>query len=235
MGPNVPEVRGVTEPETDPNDLKVLDKALTGLVAALLQERNRVANTIVGVAASKLAAAGVMAGVFGAIGAFGVASTGTAIATLSGAAATTATFYWIGSTFGLGASAGGLILTGGAIAASIPAAFYVRRHLFGRRRSEKDLSAEEQAVLYAALRLASAIRVTEAAGGVPGRVEKRLFARRGLLPLCEAVKGLQSAKRKEDGEGSCPARHGKLAFFPRRKLQSASQKLNVMAQKWAAA
>ena len=71
------------------HDLQELDDILTSIVGAILQERNRTAGTIIGIAASKLVAAGVVAGAFGAIGTFGVASTGTAIATLSGAAAST--------------------------------------------------------------------------------------------------------------------------------------------------
>ena len=94
-------------------DLCAIDAALTEVVGALLQDSSRVAGTIIGVAASKLVAAGVMAGTFGAIGLFGAASTGTAIATLSGAAAATATLYWIGSSVGMGVSGGSLILTGG--------------------------------------------------------------------------------------------------------------------------
>ncbi|WP_353472501.1 hypothetical protein PVT71_00290 [Salipiger sp. H15] len=46
------------------DDLKRLDEALTAVVAAMLQQSNRAAGTIIGVAASKLVAAGVMAGTF---------------------------------------------------------------------------------------------------------------------------------------------------------------------------
>ena len=74
-------------------DLQRLDEALTAVVSAVLQESNRAAGTIIGVATSKLLAASVVAGTFGGIAAIGAASTGTAIASLSGAAATTATLY----------------------------------------------------------------------------------------------------------------------------------------------
>jgi hypothetical protein len=53
-----------------------------------------------------------IAGLAGLVGAFGTASTGTAIASLSGAAATTAKLYWIGSLVGGGAVAGGGMLVG---------------------------------------------------------------------------------------------------------------------------
>src|SRR6056297_623178 len=108
--------------ESSENDLEALEVTLTSIVAAILQKPNRVAGTVVGVAASKLAAAGIYAGAVGAIGAFGAASTGTAIATLSGAAATTATLYWVGSMVGLGVAAGSLIVAGGALAAGVPVA-----------------------------------------------------------------------------------------------------------------
>ena len=146
------------------DDLAALDEALTVVVGAILQESNRTAGMIIGVATSKLVAASVMAGAFGGIAAFGAASTGTAIATLSGAAATSATLYWVGSIVGLGAGAGGIMLTGGALAAGIPAALAVRHRVFGRRRLETDLDDREQAALYAALRLAAPVRVARARG-----------------------------------------------------------------------
>ncbi len=128
------------DPEQAGDDLRCLDEALKAVVGAILQQSNRTAGTIIGVAAFKLVAAGVMAGTFAAIGTFGVAGTGTAIATLSGAAAATATLYWIGSSIGLGVAAGSLMLTGGAIAIGIPAALATRRHILGRHRTEEYLA-----------------------------------------------------------------------------------------------
>lgn len=169
-------------------ELKELNAALTAVIGAILQKPSRVAGKIVGVGAAKLAAAGVLAGTFSAIGAFGVASTGTAIATLSGAAATTATLYWIGSTVGLGVAAGGAMLTGGAVAVAIPSAIYAKKKLFGRPRTELALAPREQALLYAALRLATASRASDLAGTLPSAEEKRLVAERGIAPLVASLR-----------------------------------------------
>lgn len=71
--------------------------------------------------AAKLGALGVAGGLSGLL-TFGTASTGTAIGALSGAAATTAKFFWVGSLVGGGVATGaGLIgaasLLGGYFAA----------------------------------------------------------------------------------------------------------------------
>jgi len=61
---------------------------------------------------AKMAGAGASAGLLGLVSTFGTASTGAAIAGLSGAAQSTATLYWVGSWVGGGVAAGAL-LTGG--------------------------------------------------------------------------------------------------------------------------
>ena len=211
------------------DDLAALDEALTAVVGAILQESNRTAGTIVGVATSKLVAASVMAGAFGGIAAFGAASTGTAIATLSGAAATSATLYWVGSIVGLGAGAGGIMLTGGALAAGIPAALAVRRRVFGRRRTEAD---REQAALYAALRLAAPVRVARARGEPLSPVEMRLVAREGLGPLVAALAEIYTLDLDNDGGAPCADRPGSLAYWPRRRLRHARRDLAAVAERW---
>lgn len=216
-------------------DLEALDEALTAVVGSILQESNRTAGTIIGIATSKLVAAGVMAGAFGGIAAFGVASTGTAIATLSGAAATTATLYWIGSSIGMGIAAGSLMLTGGAIAAGIPAAILMRRRVLGRRRTEEDLSAREQAALYAALRLAASVRAMRAKAVPLVPVEMRLFAQHGLVPLASGLNDLYAINPRTDGDDTCATQPGSLAYWPRRRLRHALERLESIAAKWAQA
>ncbi|MFW5678602.1 MAG: hypothetical protein ACOCXK_03010, partial [Rhodosalinus sp.] len=159
------------------------------------------------------------------IAAVGVASTGTAIASLSGAAATTATLYWIGSSIGMGVAAGGVMLTGGAIIAGIPAAVFVRRRVLGRRRIETDLSPREQAALYAALRLAAPVRAMRAAEIPISAVEMRLFARQGLVPLVSSLEQIYEADTVNTGDNTCGLRQGSLAFWPRRRLRRALARL----------
>lgn len=210
-------------------DLRVIDVALTGVVGALLQDSSRAAGTIVGVAASKLVASGVMAGTFGAIGIFGAASTGTAIATLSGAAATNATLYWIGSSIGMGVAGGSLILTGGGLALGIPAAILVRRRVFGRRRKPEQLSEQEQAALYATLRLAAPVRVAQARAMALSPFERRLYAQEGLAPLLAAL-GELSQDRKET---ACAEPQGSLAYWPRRRLRRSAARLAKIKKRWS--
>lgn len=224
----------IRQTQRDPittDDLKELDEVLTSVVGAILQKPNRVAGTIVGVAASKLVAAGIVAGTFGAIGAFGVASTGTAIAALSGAAATTATLYWIGASVGLGVAAGGFMLTGGALAVGVPAAIYTRRKLFGRPRTEEKLNDHEQALLYAALRLATALRITSLKDTKPTITEMRLVSDLGIQPLASnlATTFLDTKSETKD----CVSHQSSLALLPRQRLRKAFVKLDLLSQKWS--
>ena len=68
----------------------------------------------------------------GAVGAFGVASTGTAISSLSGAAASNAVLAWVGggsiATGGLGVLGGTVILTGGSALIGVSAGYLVYKH-----------------------------------------------------------------------------------------------------------
>lgn len=93
--------------------------------------------------AAKLTGAGVAAGLTGLVAAFGTAGTGTAIASLSGAAATKATMAWVGGLVGGGAAAGatvtaGITLVVAAIAMSI---------LSSTPRDFNQLTLQEQRVL----------------------------------------------------------------------------------------
>ncbi|MDO6587494.1 hypothetical protein Q4543_18430 [Salipiger sp. 1_MG-2023] len=201
------------------------------IVAAILQDSNRTAGVIVGVATSKLVAASIMAGTFSGIGAFGLASTGAAIGGLSGAAATTATLYWIGSSVGLGVAAGGVMLTGGALVAAVPAAVYCRRKIFGRRRIAEDLLPGEQAALYAALRIAAPVRIMHGQASPPTRVEMRLLSKQALQPLAETLADLYICQDKVKGK-PCRSPKASLAFFPARRLQKGHAKLSHIAEKW---
>ena len=128
-------------------ELLEIDEVLDSIASAIPQESNRVASTMVAVATFKLAAARVLAGTFSAIGAFGTTLIGIAIASLSGAAAISASAFWIGSAFGPGAIAGAYLMTGEAIAVGMPAAFFARRKLISPARSSDKLTNRERATL----------------------------------------------------------------------------------------
>lgn len=107
--------------------------AMYGIGILDLRDANRLATS--GVAGSLLGA-GFSAGLFGAVSTFGVASTGTAISTLSGAAATNATLAAIGggsiAAGGGGVAVGTAILSGGTtvlILAGSAAVMMIYRHM----------------------------------------------------------------------------------------------------------
>ena len=80
-------------------------KALDVIATAITQTSPKVQNKLTFVLAGKLGALGTAGGIVGLLS-FGTASTGTAIASLSGAAATTAKLFWVGSIVGGGMTVG---------------------------------------------------------------------------------------------------------------------------------
>ena len=126
-------------------------------------------------------------GITGLISSFGVASTGTTIASLSGAAATTAQLYWIGSLVGLGTAAGGLILSGGGIGVGVIAGLWGRRKLIGTPRRENDLQDHEKAILAACVALISAVKEQRESGRKPSSLEMRVLAEQALFPLTTQI------------------------------------------------
>ena len=103
------------------SDIKKTIKALDGICASITQTSPKVQSRMTSAVAAKLGALGVAGGLSGLL-TFGTASTGTAIGALSGAAATTAKLFWVGSLVGGGVTVGaGLIgaasLLGGYFAA----------------------------------------------------------------------------------------------------------------------
>ena len=89
---------------------------LTYVVACIMQVDVKEAGEYTGrigkAITSKIVAAGATTGALGLVSLFGTAGTGTAIASLSGAAATNATLAWVGGLVG-GGMAAGTLLTGG--------------------------------------------------------------------------------------------------------------------------
>ena len=96
--------------------LRTTKEQLNYIVSCILQTDAQTAtdytSRVAAVLTAKMAGAGASAGLLGLVSTFGTASTGTAIAGLSGAAQSTATLYWIGSWVG-GNVAVGALLTGG--------------------------------------------------------------------------------------------------------------------------
>ncbi|WP_155947297.1 hypothetical protein [Pseudorhodobacter ferrugineus] len=121
------------------------------------------------------------------INTLGTASTGAALAGLSGAAKTTATLYWVGGLVGGGVAAGTAVLGVGAVGAGIYGSIKIRRAILGHARRTEGLSEEEQAILKAADALIAAIQNTlNSDAEVTGR-EMALMSRIGITPLLARI------------------------------------------------
>jgi hypothetical protein len=144
-------IRGVLKPYYAPENarqlLQTTREELIFLNACILQvstgESERMAGLMSKAVLSKVAGVGTAGGFFALVSAFGAATTGTAIASLSGAAATNATLAWIGSLVG-GGMAAGATLTGGL---SIIAGVLVYKLLGSEARSFDTLSEPEKQII----------------------------------------------------------------------------------------
>jgi len=139
---------------------------LRGVCAAVLQTSKGASTRLMNALLAKTAGVASVAGILGLIAAFGTASTGTAIATLSGAAATTAQLFWVGSLIGGGVLAG-TVITGGL---GVVIGLVGMKLITGRARKPETLSQEEQALLVLASTLAKALE-EQAAMGQPVAAE----------------------------------------------------------------
>ena len=129
--------------ELDKSTLIEAVEILEDAAAAILQLNGNLKGSIIDAVLAKGVGVAGTSGITGLIGALGSASTGTAIGSLSGAAATTAKLYWIGSLVGGGVATGGFLLGAAAVVGGFAAARYWR----GKKRSERDLDEYEIRIL----------------------------------------------------------------------------------------
>lgn len=120
-------------------DEKMVTQMLTQ-VGALKDVSMQMSNMMVGGAGGAMGGAALAAGAYGLVGVLGTAGTGTAIGSLSGAAATNATLAWLGggtlSAGGLGASGGMAVLGGIAVVPAALVAMYL-----GQNHAKQKLNA----------------------------------------------------------------------------------------------
>ena len=183
------DVRGQEASEVESDGTRLLQHVsgvLIGLAADVMQVSNRKARIALGATVKVGTGAGFAAVLTGAVGSLGSASTGTAIATLAGAAKSSATLYWIGGLVGGGAAAGGAVLLVGGAGAGYFAARRMRAAIFGQGRDDDCVSPAETRLLASIATLNAAIVTAGAAERQPGRGELRLFSRHGLGPLAAA-------------------------------------------------
>lgn len=219
--------------------LRYIERDLNGIIAAITQvsgRRARRARRVAQVATGKITGVATVGGMLMFISAFGSASTGTAIGALSGAAATSAQMYWIGSIFGMGAIAGAVILPVIGAVLGLVAVFFISRAVFGRPRKPEKMQEFEVRALYASLRLASPIAAYLKDGEpAPSRDELRIYAHEGLLTLCALIgEHLATADgNTNETDNRCLSFANTLALLPRWKLRRHYRRLFRRASKLA--
>lgn len=216
------------KPRSD--SLEHLEQVLTQIIAKIRQQSERRTRMLVSTVLGKTATVAAVAGIGGGITAFGVASTGTAIAALSGAAATTAKLYWIGSLVGLGVAAGGVILAGAGIGIGAAAGIWGRGWLIGKPRRDSDLQEHEKAILIASHSLIAAVKDQIKSGEVPAPSDMRLFAEHGLIPLVNQInQHWDETSLRQHGKSECQPFTKTIAFLHRRKLNQCRTELGRIA------
>lgn len=218
--------------------LRYIESDLNGIVAAITQvsgRRARRARRVTQIATGKITGAATIGGMLMFISAFGSASTGTAIGALSGAAATSAQMYWIGSIFGMGAVAGAIILPTIGAVLGLVAVFFLSRAVFGRPRKPEKMLEFEVRALFASLRLAGPIAAFLADDATaPTKDELRVYAHEGLLPLCSLIEEhLSDTENITEAEKPCRSFDETLALLPRWKLRRHHRRLLRRAQRLA--
>ena len=144
-------------PSYDDDRLKTA-KTLDSIAAAITQTSPQVQNKLTSVLAGKLGALGTAGGIMGLLS-FGTASTGTAIASLSGAAATTAKLFWVGSIVGGGVAVGAAAIGPASLIGGYLAASKGKKLLLGEAREEDKLEPEEKLILSTCRKVSIALQV----------------------------------------------------------------------------
>ena len=207
-----------------------LEEILTQIVSAIRQTSDRRARLFVNAIAGKLGCAVTVGSISGLVTSFGVASTGTAIATLSGAAATTAKLYWIGNLVGLGVAGGGILLTAGGLGAGVVAGVWRKRKILGKPRSEDDLQDHEKAILVACITLINAVQLQRESGQEPSPAEMRVFAEQALIPLVNQInQHWDDASLKANNKSECRPFNRTLVYRQRHKLDRCRTELGRIA------
>ncbi len=212
------------------NSLQHLEETLNAVVAAIRQDSEKRTRIFVNTVISKTTGVAAVTGIATLISAFGAASTGAAIGTLTGAAATTAQLYWVGSLIGLGTAAGGVMLAGTGIGIGVGGGLIAKRWLFGNSRPENDLQEHEKAILVACITLIRAIRQQIESGAPTSSAEMRLIAEHALIPLANQINQYWSqASLEEEGISGCQPFTKTLAFLHQRKLDQCRTEIGRIA------
>ena len=155
--------------------------ALTGIAAAVMNTepssfRKLLRNAVV----AKVGAAGASYSAFGIASLVGTAGTGTAIGTLSGAAAQSATLAWLG--FG-SMAVGAFVLP----TVMVAGGFLLLKVWKGKARHPESLSANEREIVSACLGMAVGLREQADSGETPSKEEMVIVVRGALEPVAQRV------------------------------------------------
>lgn len=173
--------------------LETTKNELNYIVACIMQVNSKSASDFtsrVGKAfGAKIAGAATATGFLGLVSTFGTAGTGTAIASLSGAAATNATFAWVGGIVG-GGMAAGTFLTGG-LALVVGVGVY---KLFGSKAREYEtLDGLDKKIVDTCIILIKAINEQKDKIEKPTLTELNLINKHSIAPLFKLM-----SKNKDD-------------------------------------
>jgi len=134
--------------------------------------------------ASKLGGVGATGGVLGLISTFGTAGTGTAIGTLSGAAATNATLAALGSIIGGGMFAGGLL----AVGMTAGSGMLIYKLIKSKPREYDSLPPNDRAIIDKCFILIKAIEEETAGIVIPSNNKVSEFGKNDIIPLYKLLK-----------------------------------------------
>lgn len=211
--------------------LEHIEATLVSVTAAIRQQNNRNTRRFVSLVFGKLGGALTVGGITGLVSTYGLASTGTAIAALHGAAAQTALLYWFGSVVGLGVAAGGLMLTGIGIVAGVLLSVLTVWVFLGRPRQVEKLQEHETKVIDACAVLINAVQAQIATDQKPQPAEMRLFALQALIPLAAEIDRHWDSRALEENGATreCRPFTRTLAWYHRRKLDRARKEIGRIA------
>jgi dihydroneopterin aldolase len=219
----------------DSSSLAEFERCLESIVAAITQQsekglsKSRYVGRFVG---GKVAGVTAMSAFYSAVATFGTAGTGTAIGSLSGAAATNATLYWIGGLVGGGVAAGATVMTFGAAAIGA-GAILVCSKLFGTKpRKLETLSLTEKRILCSCDILLRSLEAPEKqSASHPVKIslpsERHLFSKYAVQPLLSTLAlTLFSEGEKKHLKENLTRKH-------RKRLQDQYRKLSAWSEEFS--
>lgn len=183
---------GTIEEDAARRWLKATARELTGTIAAITNApRKSVRNRLVNVVVLKAGAAGAYTGAFGLASLVGTAGTGTAIGTLSGAPATSATLAWLG--FGSMTVATTVVVP----ALMLAGAFVLLRAWKGKARPPESLTRAERELISACAGMAVGLEEQLRSERPVSRDEMALMLSDVLRPLAERLSAYRADKDYE--------------------------------------